>query len=50
MSFLVVVAIGSIDKTIDNRDRPFIITSDSDKSFPSGHAALVSAGATTALV
>lgn len=50
MSFFVVVVIGSIDKTIVNRDRPFIITSDSDKSFPSGHAAIVSAGATTALV
>jgi len=56
--FLVGILVGEVTKTVLFRPRPFIslpsimprIVPDADSSFPSGHALIVSAGATFALV
>ena len=56
ISMSVLVPIGIITKEIIERPRPaipeadFLITADSEYAFPSGHALIVSAGATVALV
>jgi membrane-associated phospholipid phosphatase len=56
ISMSVLVPIGIITKEIIERPRPaipeadFLITADSEYAFPSGHALIVSAGATIALV
>ncbi len=56
ISIIVLVPIGIITKEIIERPRPdipetdFLITADSEYAFPSGHALIVSAGATVALV
>lgn len=55
IAMLALIPIGSIAKDIVARPRPlvppsdFILAADSDFSFPSGHAVIVSAGAATAL-
>lgn len=55
ISMAVLIALGSIAKDAIGRERPtipiadIIIPSDTDKSFPSGHATIVSAGAAVAL-
>jgi undecaprenyl-diphosphatase len=56
ISMIVLIPIGIITKEIIERPRPvipesdFLITADSEYSYPSGHALIVSAGATVALV
>ncbi|MEJ7641951.1 MAG: phosphatase PAP2 family protein [Candidatus Nitrosocosmicus sp.] len=56
ISMVVLVPIGIITKETIERPRPvipetdFLITADSEYAFPSGHALIVSAGATVALV
>ena len=56
ISMIVLIPIGIITKEIIERPRPaipeadFLITADSEYAFPSGHALIVSAGATVALV
>ena len=56
ISFLVLIPLGNILKDVIHRDRPiilnesFILKSDSESSFPSGHAVIVSAGAINALM
>ncbi len=56
ISMIVIVPIGIITKEIIERPRPiipesdFLIAADSEYAFPSGHALIVSAGATVALV
>jgi undecaprenyl-diphosphatase len=55
ISILVLIPLGTITKDIISRLRPaipksdFLIAADSDYSFPSGHAVIVSAGAAVAL-
>lgn len=55
ISMAVLIAVGTIAKDAIARERPtippqdMIIPSDTDKSFPSGHATIVSAGAAVAL-
>lgn len=55
ISVLVLIPIGTIAKDVIARDRPvvpqsdFLLTSDKEGSFPSGHATIVSAGAAVAL-
>lgn len=55
LAILVIVPIGSAAKDLVARPRPivpnthFLIASDSDYAFPSGHAMIVSAGAATVL-
>ena len=55
ISMVVLIAVGTIAKDAIARDRPtvpsqdMILPSDADKSFPSGHATIVSAGAAVAL-
>lgn len=55
ISMLVLIPIGSIAKDVVARERPvvpqsdFLIASDKESSFPSGHATIVSAGAAVAL-
>jgi membrane-associated phospholipid phosphatase len=55
IAMLVLIPIGSIAKEIIARPRPlvpqsdFLLAADSDFSFPSGHAVIVSAGAATVL-
>ncbi len=55
ISMLVLIPIGSIAKDVIARERPvvpqsdFLIASDKESSFPSGHATIVSAGAAVAL-
>ncbi|HEX6560766.1 MAG TPA: phosphatase PAP2 family protein [Nitrososphaera sp.] len=55
IALLVLIPIGSIAKEIVARPRPavpqsdFLVAADSDFSFPSGHAVIVSAGAATTL-
>lgn len=55
IAMLVLIPVGSIAKDIAERPRPlvpqsdFLLAADSDFSFPSGHAVIVSAGAATAL-
>ena len=56
ISMIVLIPIGIITKEIIERPRPaipesdFLIAADSEYAFPSGHALIVSAGATVALV
>jgi len=56
ISMIVLIPIGIITKEIIERPRPvipesdFLITAGSEYSYPSGHALIVSAGATVALV
>ncbi len=55
ISMLVLIAIGTIAKDVIARERPiipqsdFLLASDKEGSFPSGHATIVSAGAAVAL-
>lgn len=55
ISMLVLIPIGTIAKDVIARDRPvvprpdFLLASDKEGSFPSGHATIVSAGAAVAL-
>ncbi|HVX01675.1 MAG TPA: phosphatase PAP2 family protein [Nitrososphaera sp.] len=55
IAMLVLIPVGSVAKDIVARPRPlvpqsdFLLAADSDFSFPSGHAVIVSAGAATAL-
>jgi membrane-associated phospholipid phosphatase len=54
ISMLVLIPIGTIAKDVVARERPiipqsdFLVTSDKESSFPSGHATIVSAGAAVA--
>jgi len=56
ISILVLIPLGTITKDVIARHRPaipksdFLIATDNDYSFPSGHAIIVSAGAAVALV
>ena len=56
ISMVVLVPIGIVTKETVERPRPvipetdFLVTADSEYAFPSGHALIVSAGATVALV
>ena len=56
ISMIVLIPIGIITKEIIERPRPaipetdFLVTADSEYAFPSGHALIVSSGATIALV
>jgi undecaprenyl-diphosphatase len=56
ISFLVLIPLVSVVKDVIHRDRPiilnesFILKSDSESSFPSGHAVIVSAGAINTLM
>jgi len=55
LSMLVLIPIGAIAKEVVGRPRPvipqadFLMTADSDNSFPSGHAVITSAGAAVLL-
>lgn len=55
ISMLVLIPIGTMAKDVIARERPiapqsdFLLTSDKEGSFPSGHATIVSAGAAVAL-
>ena len=56
ISMIVLIPIGAISKDVIARPRPtipksdFLIAADSEFTFPSGHALIVSAGATVAVI